>query len=172
MKLSKEVSGGEEQSISDKASIALQPLKLELMGGLDRQLEQAGPIQAVEYCKHRAQPITKKFQGRMIEVGRTSLRVRNPLNAPEPWMDEILHSYDSSTIDSPSPPRVVELEANLVAYVEPIYVKNMCLDCHGSYINKSVQSKLDEKYLQDQAINYSEGEFRGLWWVKIKLNHK
>jgi hypothetical protein len=46
-------------------------------------------------------------------------------------------------------------------YVEPIYVKPVCLACHGGNVDPGVKAKLAELYPEDQATGFREGDFRG-----------
>jgi hypothetical protein len=55
-----------------------------------------------------------------------------------------------------------------VGYVEPIFVKPMCLPCHGSDIPDGVAARLDEHYPTDEARGFAEGDFRGLFWVEFR----
>jgi hypothetical protein len=65
-------------------------------------------------------------------------------------------------------PEIVQLEDGGVGYVEPIYVKRICLACHGSALSPSVASRIDEHYPQDEARGFKEGDFRGLFWVEFR----
>ena len=55
-----------------------------------------------------------------------------------------------------------------VGYVEPIHLLPMCLVCHGESIDASLADRIREKYPDDRATGFREGEFRGLFWVKLR----
>jgi hypothetical protein len=63
--------------------------------------------------------------------------------------------------------RVVPLPGGKVGYAETILVKPKCLLCHGDKVSPGVAAKLADKYPNDAARGYSEGEFRGVSWVEL-----
>ena len=66
-------------------------------------------------------------------------------------------------------PRVVRLAGNRIGYVEPITIKPPCLTCHGSSVAPTVAAKIHLLYPQDQAMDFSPDEFRGLFWAEFPL---
>lgn len=54
-----------------------------LMQALLARLEAAGPDSALAFCADSAQALTARYQSAGVDVHRTSLRVRNPSNAPD-----------------------------------------------------------------------------------------
>jgi hypothetical protein len=157
--------GGPEQVSQediDSAGQALAPLKKQLMGALTKGLEQ-GPDSAIVVCKIEAHEIAASLSGSDIQVGRTSHKLRNPDNAPEPWMATLLDAYVSGTETGAY--RAVGLPNGDIGYVEPIYIKPMCLTCHGE-VTGSLAVKLDALYPADRATGFKDGDFRGLFWVK------
>jgi len=149
-----------------RAQEALKPFKQELMAALTGALEQ-GPEQAIDACRLRAPEIATGLSTAGVVMGRTSHRLRNPQNAPEPWMTPLLASYR----DDPAAraPRVVHLDDGAFGYVEPIYVKPLCLTCHGADLTPSIREKIAALYPGDQATGFGEGDFRGLFWVKMPV---
>jgi hypothetical protein len=99
-----------------------------------------------------------------VEVGRTSHRLRNPANAPRPWMEPLLAAYRAAPERAP---RAVAIGAGRVGYVEPITVKPMCLACHGSELAPGVRARLAELYPEDRATGFAVGDFRGLFWAEF-----
>jgi len=152
------------QAWTERGRAALEPFKEELRTALIEGLE-AGPEEAIDVCRVLAPEIAGEASSKNVKVGRTSHRLRNPENAPKPWMEPLLESY-SKTPDK-SEPEVVRLEGGGIGYVEPIYVKPMCLACHGKTISSDVASRLDEHYPTDRARDFEEGDFRGLFWVEF-----
>lgn len=101
-----------------------------------------------------------------MRMGRTSHRLRNPRNAPKPWMEPLLQAY----VDDPDDrePHAVQIDDQTVGYVEPIHVKPPCLLCHGENIPGPIGERLDARYPDDRARGFSEGDFRGMFWVTIE----
>jgi hypothetical protein len=151
----------------NRARTALAPFKSELMGALREALHEGGPENALEVCRWKAPEIAAAKSGNGVTIGRTSHRLRNPANAPEPWMERLLRSYESDPADTTS--RAVRLDATHVGYVEPIHVKPLCLTCHGTELEEPVQHALASLYPEDQATGFAAGDFRGMFWVKVTL---
>lgn len=151
-------------SFEEDAKKVLMPFKKNLMGKLTEGMKK-GSVNAFNTCNLLAPGITKSAATKKFTVGRTSMRYRNPKNAPQIWMDAILADYTKSDAKNVMAPRVIKLENGHQAYVEPIYVKEMCLNCHGANIKMEIKELLNTHYPQDRAKNYKEGEFRGLFWV-------
>lgn len=152
----------------EKGAGVLAPLKAELMGALSSSMQE-GPEAAIEQCHLVAPELadTLRFEG--IALGRTSHRLRNPENAPRAWVANLQSHY--VTADDVgvtyTEPQAVPLEGGGVGYVEPIFVGTLCLTCHGSTLEAGVERRLDALYPNDQARGFSEGDFRGLFWVEF-----
>jgi len=151
-------------AVEERARAALQPLKQNLLAELSGAMER-GPVEALDVCRLRAPEIAAGLSRDGIRVGRTSHRPRNPRNAPEPWMEPLLDAY----LDDPAErePRTIEIDAATVGYVEPIYVKPLCLTCHGTALDADVEAKLTELYPEDRATGFTTGDFRGMFWVTL-----
>ena len=148
----------------EKAQAVLLPFKQELMAALTEALEQ-GPAHALVVCQVRAPEIASGLSQDGLRIGRTSHRLRNAVNAPAPWMEPLLASYQDDPEDRT--PRAVRLNDGSVGYVEPIYVKPLCLTCHGQTLSPSIREKIAALYPNDQATGFEEGDFRGLFWVTM-----
>jgi len=149
----------------ERGEKALSPFKKRLMGALMEGLED-GPEAAIEVCQIVAPEIAEEVSSAGVELDRTSHKLRNEHNAPRDWMQPLLDGY----VETPgkTEPEVVPLKDGGVGYVEPIFVKGMCLACHGSAISPGVVSLIDEYYPRDQARDFQEGDFRGLFWVEFR----
>jgi hypothetical protein len=150
---------------TERGETTLDPFKERLMDALTHGLED-GPEAASEVCQLLAPEIAQETGSPDVRVGRTSHRLRNPRNAPSEWMQPLLDGYLGTP--GKTEPEVVQLEDGGVGYVEPIYVKRMCLACHGSALSPSVASRIDEHYPRDEARGFKEGELRGLFWVEFR----
>lgn len=149
----------------------LMPFKKSLMGKLKGGMKK-GAVHAVGMCNLEAPKITAKSNEGKFAIGRASNKFRNPKNAPQKWMKDVLSEYEKSNGKNMLPAKVIKLNNNEMAYVEPIYVKGLCLSCHGVSVAKPVQEILNNKYPNDKATGYKLGEFRGMFWVKSKNTTK
>jgi hypothetical protein len=159
--------GGEEFDRTawvERGQEALSPFKTKLMGALSKSLKD-GPQAAIEVCQLVAPKIADEMSSAGVEIGRTSHKLRNERNAPREWMRPLLESYVAAP--GKTEPEVVRLEDGAVGYVEPIFIKGMCLACHGSALSPDVASRIDERYPRDQARNFEKGDFRGMFWVEF-----
>jgi hypothetical protein len=151
-----------------RAARALEPLKRELRSALVGALREAGPQGAIEVCQLRAPEIARLTSTGGAVLGRTSHRLRNPENAPEPWMSEFLEEYLTNPVDNE--PRAVGLASGGIGYVEPIRMKGICMQCHGDRIKPDVKARLRALYPEDEATGFKKGELRGMFWVKLSAD--
>ena len=150
----------------EKAHVAVDPIKSHFMKTLKAAVNQKGIHGAIDQCKIDASKITENAS---IEVGRTSLKIRNPENKPRDWMMPTLKKYESWKPGQPLESEIlVPIGKEHVGYMEPIIVKPLCLHCHGKSLSPAVKSELKESYPQDKATGFSVGDLRGFFWAEFK----
>jgi hypothetical protein len=161
------------QIMVDQSKLAIQELKLNLMSELGKAMVESDE-KAVEVCSDKALSLTKVDKNKhplILDIGRSSLKIRNTKNAPYIDLQNIMDKMVESRADDPYKNQLVQIkgESNWY-YIEPIYISEMCLKCHGddSQRSQKVTELLDQRYVQDQARDYKLGDFRGVFWVKIK----
>lgn len=150
-----------------EAAQALMPFKKSLMGKLKAGMEK-GASDAVKTCNLEAPKITKEHSNGKYLIGRTSNKYRNTDNSPQEWMKSVLAEYEKTDGKKPLAPRVIKLKNGKSAYVEPIYIKGLCLNCHGAKIQSDLEKEIASKYPNDKAKGFKLNEFRGLFWVTEK----
>jgi len=143
---------------------ALLPFKKNLKQALVTGLKE-GPVAAVSACRLRAPELAETASVDGVKVGRASHKLRNPSNAPKPWMEPFLKAYETDP-DSREP-RAVLIDDKTVGYVEPIFVQPLCVTCHGATLAPDLQAKLTELYPNDQATGYAPGDLRGVFWAEL-----
>lgn len=160
--------GGGEKSVSEEeieeAQALVASFKRDLQAALGEGLS-GGVGKAIDVCRIQAPEIAASLTADGVSLGRTSHRLRNPSNAPDPWMEPLLADYLEKGNDRTS--RAIRLADGSFGYVEPIYVQPMCLTCHGAGIDPSIAERLDAVYPGDNGRGFEEGDFRGLFWVRI-----
>ncbi len=143
----------------------MKTLKGELMAGMAA----GGPEQAISTCSEKAPALSaKNAKEKGWQVGRTSLKPRNPDNAPDEWERKILESFEQQKKDG-ADPKTLEAETTIdgeYRYMKAIPTAALCLTCHGSEIPPSLQTKLETLYPHDQAIGYHEGDLRGAFTLQ------
>lgn len=103
-----------------------------------------------------------------MKVGRTSHRLRNPDNAPPEWTKPHLEKLSKAKTSEIPKHVLTKIGPHRYGYIKPIFVEPICLNCHGSKVEKDVQEAIRETYPKDQALNFNVGDFRGILWLEIK----
>ena len=142
----------------------LQPFKAELKAALVAGMQQ-GPAEAIEVCKTRAPEIAGRLSTDGVEMGRSSHRLRNPDNEGPDWLGPVVMRYAEG--EGGTEPVTVMLDDGRVGYAEPIMVQPLCLTCHGTALAEDVAEQLSAMYPEDEATGFSEGDFRGVFWVEF-----
>jgi hypothetical protein len=165
-----------EQALADsRATVGefMKTLKQELQAGM----QAGGPVNAVSVCNLTAPGIANTYSAREgREVSRTSLRVRNPGNAPVAWQRAVLESFEQRKQAGED---VTALEFHEVVttdgvrelrYMKAIPTAKLCLACHGETVDSTVGTRLQKLYPDDQAMGYRVGDIRGAFSVTQTLN--
>lgn len=147
-------------------------LRMSLMQNLSEKISKEGVEQAVPFCHANVKAIAKgaaKDRIEKFEFGRTSHKVRNAANNPQPWADNYLKEFAGSKKGEIKKDYILhKLENGKRVYLEPLYVEAKCLLCHGENVASTVSAKIKELYPNDKATGFKLGEFRGFIWVKEK----
>lgn len=144
----------------------------EILSHLNKALDEKGPYEAVHYCNQNALPITDslaKYYG--IKAKRTSLKLRNPANAPDTLEKRILEMYAQTQSKKP----VIVSMQDSVKFFTPIFIAKICLNCHGvpyQDIPDVTMIALNKWYPQDQAKNYELYDIRGMWSISFPRQYQ
>jgi len=157
---------------------AVSALGQALKARLRQAVADSGALGALALCNVEAVPITERISlEEGVAVGRTSLRVRNPHNAPDPWEREILeqfaHRLDRGESASGIEAWTVQQDSlghRTFRYMKAIVTGPLCLKCHGSRLRPDVARRIRELYPDDQAVGYHVGDLRGAFTVTKPLD--
>jgi hypothetical protein len=152
-----------DESAPVRGADLLVPFKQNLQHALKSGLAN-GPVEAISACRLEAPKIAEQLSQDGVIVGRTSHRLRNPVNASPGWVTPVLERYIES-VDN-RVPQVVNLPGYRVGYVEPIVTKALCLTCHGETLAPALASRIGDLYPDDRATGFKEGDLRGVFWVE------
>lgn len=149
-----------------------------LKGELKAGLKRGGPAQAVQVCRVQAPAIAKRVGDQSgWQVGRTSGRLRNPVNAPDPWEAKVLADFAAQVRQGASPGKLVFGEVvngpdgkRTYRLMKGIKMGGMCLICHGPTPSVAVRAQLGLLYPQDQATGYRPGQLRGAFTLQKVLD--
>jgi hypothetical protein len=137
-----------------------------LLANVMTAMKTGGPVNAVSFCNVHAIPLTDSMA---VEynciIQRVSDKYRNQANKLSEADADILVKMSSF---NPMKPVLVS-ENGRVVYYKPIKIAMpACLKCHGSAGNE-IDSKtleiINQKYPNDLATGYKEGDLRGLWKI-------
>jgi hypothetical protein len=138
---------------------------------------QQGPDRALAVCSHEAQGLTRDVQQKLrqgLRLKRTSQRIRNPRNAPDPDERRALAWFAVQLRETGRMPthhiQVTKTRRGTVyRYYQPLQVRRLCLTCHGprDELSAPVRRALGKRYPRDAAVGYKPGELRGLISVTI-----
>lgn len=146
----------------------------ELKGELLSSLEKGGPLNAVSVCSRKATEIAEKMSHeKSLEIARTSLKYRNPDNAPDNWEQRALESFEERNAKGEAFGEMEHYEVlnvdgqKVFRYMKAIPVGEPCLTCHGKQIPHDLNVKLEELYPEDQSVGFSLGEIIGAFSIRI-----
>ncbi len=130
--------------------------------------KRGGPESAIGFCHLDATFLSQRIgkeQG--VAAGRTSDRLRNPTNAPRPWAAPLVKAHagrDAKGVDG----FVVDL-GDRVGVLRPIAERPVCAGCHGPVdkMKPGVTRVLADRYPEDRAVGFRDGEIRGWFWVEM-----
>jgi hypothetical protein len=126
-----------------------------------------GAALAIKSCHIDSLLMAQRIAREGAAAGRTSDRLRNPLNAPKPWAAELVKANAGRQA------RHVEGFAvdlgDAVGVLRPISERPICANCHGpaDRLAPAVRKELADRYPADKAVGFKEGEIRGWFWVEI-----
>ncbi|MCB0707602.1 MAG: DUF3365 domain-containing protein [Saprospiraceae bacterium] len=141
-----------------------------LSSKLQQEMAAGGVSGAVQYCRLAAYPLvdslSKVYQA---TIRRTSLKVRNPLDAPTESERVQLNSYQQLHQNGqPLEALIQPISETEIAYYAPILVNDLCLKCHGQpdeTLRAVDYAKIQELYPGDKATGYVAGDLRGMWSI-------
>ncbi len=148
----------------------------ELGGNLKKALQQAmkegGPAKAIAVCNEKALQIADKISlERGWRIGRTSLKYRNPANAPDAWERSVLLQFAKRRAAGENP---ADMEFSEVMekngrqefrYMKAIPTAAICLKCHGSHITPAIEKEIHKLYPDDLATGFKLKDIRGAFTI-------
>ena len=167
-----EVGPGVEAAVLEIGASASDALMGTLITNLTGAMQEGGPASAVDFCSTTAGELTAGVaheQG--LDIKRTTLRYRNPANAPDQAETEALKQFESALAETGVMPGpwVQKAGRDEYRFYRPLTVAPPCLKCHGTpeEIDPAVRAVLAERYPDDLATDYAVGDFRGVIRVSV-----
>lgn len=165
-------------ALAAEAEVVAGQLGNRLKGELMTAMQAGGPLAAIDTCHLQAQPLTADTgTASGWQVGRTSLRLRNPANAPDRWEQSVLEDFAARVAAGESPAALNAQTLTRTAdggqefrYMKAIATQEPCTVCHGTAIAAEIQAKLRELYPDDRATGFSAGELRGAFTLSKRID--
>jgi hypothetical protein len=160
----------------EEGKTVIQAFAKDLVTALKSSLKKDGPASAITVCKDAAPKIADE-QGKKTgwTVKRTSLKIRNPDNAPDTWELAILKEFEARKAAGEDPKKIAKAEIvdeggrKYFRMMKAIPTKKVCMNCHGEVVKEPVEAALGKNYPKDQARGFKEGDIRGAFSLKKPL---
>jgi hypothetical protein len=171
---STEVTPEEEQWVAAVGRESATALAGGLIQRLTAALQEGGAEHAVSFCSQEALSLTATIEQGLtdgIQLKRTSLKYRNPANAPDELETAAIEYFEDALANRHElPPYYVQRASRSdFRYYQPLVVNDLCLQCHGpaETIAPEVRQAIETLYPNDLATGYTVGELRGLISVTV-----
>jgi hypothetical protein len=144
-----------------------------LTSQLKEKIASSGIVGAIDFCQIHALELTDSVANAYQKnVKRTALKLRNPANKPDVREKMVLKMMAEAHGRKETLGPVLDLHDNgAIYYYQPIMLQPLCLNCHGTpgkEITEETFNAIKRKYPKDKAMGFKEGEFRGMWSVRLK----
>ncbi len=157
-----------------KGRTAAAALDETLASRIARSLRDSGPEGAMSVCAWQARALADEVgQKEGVTVRRTSLKLRNPLNAPDAYEKEVLARLSADALRGDlSDESIDERRADgrkVYRYVKPLVAGPLCIKCHGGAgdIPEGIRKMIEDRYPDDAATGYRDGDLLGIVSVVI-----
>lgn len=167
----------ENTEVRDLGERAINRLGVTLVNEVAVAVAKRGAENAIDVCHLKALPLTGEILSgmpRITGVKRTSLRLRNPANAPDDAEKLALTRVEKDMENGKLPKVLVQRVERAGAKTEwrvyrPVGIAPQCVTCHGprESLEPGLLARLAERYPKDEATGYAAGQWRGLIRVSV-----
>jgi len=144
-----------------------------LKGKLIAAVDKGGLQNGINTCNKIAQKLMDSLSTKYnTKIKRTSLKIRNPKDQPSQDEIDVLVQFEKEVkAGKKVKPTAKKLDGGEVKVYIPIMIEKVCLNCHGKIgqeLKASTYEVIKKYYPNDEAIDYSEGDLRGIWSITFK----
>ncbi len=166
---------GQDANVAEAKSI-IKEFFGKLKGELQAAIKAGGPANAIKVCQQRAPTMAHEISAKTgWQVGRTSLKLRNPANMPDAWELKVLNQFEERKAAGEDPAKIAYAEVvaqgdmQRFRFMKAIPTAELCLNCHGSELKPEVVKTLDKYYAADKARGFNVGDLRGAFTLSKPL---
>lgn len=160
----------------EQARTGATELARSLMKALSGAMADGGPEAGIEVCRHEAPQIAQQVSEHTdLSVGRTALRVRNPVNAPDDRQRAVLESFEARLAAREPAGRIEHWEESVRGdrvtghWMKAIPMQPQCSACHGTAVADQLVERIERLYPEDAARGFEPGSLRGAFTVEVDL---
>ncbi len=173
----RQVSADEQKALAVEGKKIFMEFGKTLVGHVKKSMKSGGPVKTIAVCNEIAPTVAADLAKKHgVELGRTSLKLRNPNNAPDAWEKSVLMKFEQR--------KAAGEKVKTMAYKEIVmedgkqYFRMMkaiptaqkpCLMCHGGKVKAGIENQLSKLYPEDKARGYKAGDIRGAFSLKKEL---
>jgi len=171
------INNDQQTKLANEARSIIKKYGHTLKNTLKTGLKSGGPVKAIESCHLKAPDIASDMpESSEWSIRRTSMKTRGLDNAPDKWEMKVLKHFKEQK-NTKKNFEYYEIVKNkegksVFRYMKPIFIKKVCLKCHGEHIKPKVASQLASLYPFDQATGYKKGDLRGAFTLSLLLNKR
>ncbi len=165
-----------EEQLAAESREAAKAFMQRLKSTLQTAMRSGGPVKAIEACNLAAPGIAEEVSNQHgYRIGRTSLKLRNPDNAPDAWEKAVLERFEQQHAAGTPVKKlehyeiVTEGDRKVFRYMKAIPTAEVCTSCHGTDIAPEIKARLAELYPHDQATGFRPGDIRGAFTIERPL---
>ena len=158
----------EWRTLVSRADVVIVAMQDSLLRQLHDKLVQGGPALAFGACHIDTAELTHRIgRAEGIAAGMTSDRLRDPTNKPRGWAADLVAAHTGKQIRDVKG-FAVDL-GDRIGVLRPMAQTKSCLSCHGPVADlpPTVRHLIAERYPNDRATGFTEGQIRGWFWVEM-----
>ena len=161
----------DKTALTQEAKGVIKVFAGDLKGTLVKGMKAKGPEHAISLCNETAPGIAEKHSAGEWKISRTSLKVRNPNNAPTEWQQQMLESFEQRKANGEDIATIAatHVQDDNFYLVKAIPTGPICTTCHGKELNPAISNKLAELYPSDKATGFAPGDIRGAFVVSKSI---
>ncbi|MDH3354794.1 MAG: DUF3365 domain-containing protein [Chromatiales bacterium] len=171
------VSASEKKALTIEGKEIIMEFAKTLVGHVKKGMKNGGPVKTIAVCNKVAPSVAADLSEKYgVKLGRTSLKLRNPDNAPDAWEKSVLMKFEKRKAAGENVKKlaysevVVEGGKQYFRMMKAIpTAKKPCLMCHGGKVKPGIEAKLGKLYPNDKARGYKAGDIRGAFTLKQEL---